>query len=149
LDGDDGENVDGFFNGEVTLMLLNLCCTGVKLAVALALTGDGFAGTGSSSSLISTTTINKRQCIAMQRCYQAEHTGHDVIVLLFNVISTFVLVIVTITNHRSPHKFSLLLLTLDLFTFTLCLSISNSKEISRRIVCVLTSGFLWCFFFIF
>ena len=58
LDGDDGENVDGFFNGEVTLMLLNLCCTGVKLAVALALTGDGFAGTGSSSSLISTATIN-------------------------------------------------------------------------------------------
>lgn len=58
LDGDVGEKVDGFFNGEVTLMLLNLCCTGVKLAVALALTGDGFAGRDSSSSLISTTIMS-------------------------------------------------------------------------------------------
>jgi hypothetical protein len=57
LDGEEGENEAGRFNGDVTLMLLNLCCTGVRLGANLVLTGNDFDEAGISSSLMSTKHI--------------------------------------------------------------------------------------------
>jgi hypothetical protein len=51
--GDEAKKLAGRLTGDVTLMLLNLCCTGVKLAGALDLADKRSAGAGDPSSLMS------------------------------------------------------------------------------------------------
>jgi hypothetical protein len=58
LVGDEDKKFEGRLTGEVMLMLLNRCCTGVTLAGAFDFTGLAF-GEGISSSLISALIINK------------------------------------------------------------------------------------------